>query len=321
MKAINNEWKKLGSYYRKNLAERDFFGGGCIVSNGKTLLDLNASNLVFGRSTLKPWMLKVFTQELAGIYSLQQKAMSVASHTAEDFHLKVATSLLPQEFHSALKTPTSVGMYGTPLDEPTKWKHACSAEHAAILQGCIQKKWPLENYQDWEHPFTKSYLGQLQRVLGSNWQPQIVAPDGCDLPTITMTLSELARLFEQLAIEKSQDWIWDSMTQAPEYVGGTRRLDSALMRSQKGRVLAKEGADGLIAGSFIGSSADTKHPETFGFVFKLSHGWDTQTMWFIISDMIKYFGSKMEINPFSAKGQDVAIQIPWPSILQDKFAD
>ena len=66
------------------------------------------------------------------------------------------------------------------------------------------------------------------------------------LPTASNTVAELALLYARLVVEKDDDWIWEAMVRNPDLVGGFNRLDSTIIKAGAGRVIAKEGADGLL---------------------------------------------------------------------------
>ena len=68
---------------------------------------------------------------------------------------------------------------------------------------------------------------------------------------------------------KDEDWIWESMIRNPDQgVGGFNRLDSTIMKSCQGKVIAKEGADGL-----LGLAIEHEdYPEGLGVVVKIAHG-------------------------------------------------
>jgi arylformamidase len=77
--------------------------------------------------------------------------------------------------------------------------------------------------------------------------------DGCQLPTPLLSLEELAELYRQLAqapAGSAEATVFRGMCSYPDWVGGPGRADTELMRANPGRLLAKEGADGLLAIAF-----------------------------------------------------------------------
>jgi L-asparaginase II len=76
-----------------------------------------------------------------------------------------------------------------------------------------------------------------------------VGVDGCGAPLFAISLSGLARAFGRLAAAPAgspERRVADAMSQYPEWVGGTGRDVTALMRGLPGAV-AKDGAEGVYA--------------------------------------------------------------------------
>ena len=152
-----------------------------------------------------------------------------------------------------MQTPLDVPLiqFGRQVRRPRRWYHTCSGEHAAVLRGCKLKGWERVGYTLPSHPMFEEYLEVLRKYLGEDWNPIKVARDGCGLPTVSNTVGELAQLLSGLAMDQSEDWIWEAMVKKPDLVGGFNRLDSTVIKAGKGKVIAKEGADGLLGMAII----------------------------------------------------------------------
>ena len=98
------------------------------------------------------------------------------------------------------------------------------------------------------------------------------AKDGCGFPTVSNTVNELARLYAGLVRDKDVDWIWQAMVEHPDLVGGFNRLDSTILKAGGGKVIAKEGADGLLGIAI----EHPDYPKGLGIVIKIAHGWKMQ---------------------------------------------
>lgn len=280
--------KALVEYKRSGLAEVRKFGSLFWSHGNKKIHSCGENRLVYARSTAKPFHLKAVAKDLDKVLSWEEKALSIASHTAETSHLKVLEKILKAKYREYLQVPPSLSLF---LDQETPKKsersyHPCSGEHSALIRACLENKWPLENYTAREHPFHQVFLKQIRSVLGSDWQTPITAVDGCGLLTFAFTLHELASLFASLARRKDEDWIWDAMIRHPYLVGGRARLDTAILESCEGKVLAKEGADGLLGLSVL----HPDYPEGLGIFIKLDHGTDPQAMWCIAHEILRSLG-------------------------------
>jgi L-asparaginase len=294
------EWEPLIDYRRNGVSETTIHGAVAWASGGEVVHSFGGNVLCYGRSMMKPLMLKVFTQELADTTDWQQKAIALSSHNGTPEHIAAAQSLLSEAEHGLMQTPLDVPLvqFGRQVRRPRRWYHCCSGEHAAILKGCRLRGWSRAGYVLPHHPFFAAYIGVLQRFLGASWQPLRVARDGCGLPTVSNTVSELAVLFGRLAEVRDEDWIWEAMTKHPDLIGGFNRLDSTVLKACEGRVVAKEGADGLLGLSVV----HPDYPRGLGIVIKIAHGWNPQATWYLARAVLGTLGFRLR-NPYSLHRQ------------------
>src|SRR5213593_4032726 len=73
-------WQPLVEYRRNGVAENTVHGAVSWVSGRNVVHSFGGNVEVYGRSMVKPIMMKVFTREFAKGLSDEQKAISVASH-------------------------------------------------------------------------------------------------------------------------------------------------------------------------------------------------------------------------------------------------
>jgi L-asparaginase II len=260
--------------------------------------------LCYGRSMMKPITMKIFSEGLDGVFTSEQKAISVASHNGDTEHVAAAQSILSESEWSLMQTPLDVPLvqFGRQVRRKRRWYHCCSGEHAAILRGCRQKGWGRVGYTLPHHPFFPAFIDVLRRTLGPDWEPKRVARDGCGLPTVSNTVSELALLYARLVVEKDDDWIWGAMTKHPDLVGGFNRLDSTIIKAGAGRVIAKEGADGL-----LGIAVEhPDYPQGLGIVIKIAHGWNSGATWYIARSVLGVLGIELR-NPYPLHRQKAFI--------------
>jgi len=288
------EWEPLVDYRRHGVSETTIHGAVAWASGGEVVHSFGGNVLCYGRSMMKPLMLKVFADELAGL-DWKQKAISVASHNGDAQHVAAAQSMLAEEDWGLMQTPLDVPLvqFGRQVRRPRRWFHTCSGEHAAVLRGCQEKGWEQAGYMLPHHPFFLAYLEEVRRFLGADWKPLRVARDGCGLPTLSNTVSELALLYAGLARTRDEDWIWESMQRYPDLVGGFNRLDSTILKAGQGAVMAKEGADGLLGLSVVHED----YPEGLGVVIKVAHGWNPQATWYLARAVLGVLGVELR-NPY-----------------------
>lgn len=294
------EWRPLVDYRRAGVSETTIHGAVAWATPGKLIHSFGGDVLCYGRSMMKPFMVKPLASALADVTTLEQKAIVVSSHNGTTQHVETAQSLLPKAEWGLMQTPLDVPLiqFGRQVRRPRRWYHCCSGEHAGILKACHLLGWPRTGYMMPSHPFFDAYMNELRRHLGPDWEPLRVARDGCGLPTVSNTVGELAFLYASLAKHRHEDWVWNAMTSHPDLVGGFGRLDSTIMKSGEGRVVAKEGADGLLGLSIV----HPHYPDGLGVVVKIAHGWNSQATWYVARAILGVLGFSLR-NPLPLNRQ------------------
>ncbi|MGP3754028.1 asparaginase [Streptomyces sp. IBSNAI001] len=210
---------------------------------------------VFPRSSNKPMQAAAILR--AGLdLSGERLALAAASHSGEGFHLELVRTMLAEHGLKPddLRTPPDL-----PLDpveaeaylaaggvrEPLTMN--CSGKHAAMLAVCVRNGWDTATYLGPSHP--------LQRLVGevvaeAAGEPvAAIGTDGCGAPLMAIGLVGLARAFRAFVLAEpgsAERRVADAMRAHPEYVAGTRRPDTWLMREVPG-TLSKMGAEAVQA--------------------------------------------------------------------------
>ncbi|MEV4000040.1 asparaginase [Streptomyces halstedii] len=210
---------------------------------------------VFPRSSNKPMQAAAILRaglELSG----ERLALAAASHSGEGFHLELVRTMLAEHGLTPddLRTPPDL-----PLDpveaeaylaagrvrEPITMN--CSGKHAAMLAVCVRNGWDTATYLDPAHPL-HILVGQV--VAEAAGEPvAAVGTDGCGAPLMAIGLVGLARAFRAFVTAEpgsAERRVADAMRAHPEYVAGTRRRDTWLMREVPG-TLSKMGAEAVQA--------------------------------------------------------------------------
>ncbi|MEC9391583.1 MAG: asparaginase [Myxococcota bacterium] len=308
------EWEPLVDYRRNGVSETTIHGAVAWASGDALIHSFGGNVLCYGRSMMKPITMKVFADELDGELNWKQKAIAVASHNGDTEHVATAQSILSQSEWGLMQTPLDVPLvqFGRQVRRKRRWFHTCSGEHAAILRGCRLRNWDRVGYTLPHHPLLPAFVDVLRRTLGPDWTPKRVARDGCGLPTVSNTVAELALLYARLVVEKEDDWIWEAMVRNPDLVGGFNRLDSTIIKAGAGRVIAKEGADGLLGLAI----EHPDYPDGLGVVVKIAHGWNSSATWYIARAILGVLGIELR-NPYPLHRQKAFIV---PGIVPDALA-
>jgi L-asparaginase len=309
------DWEPLVDYRRNGVSENTVHGAVAWATSEGPIHSFGGNVLCYGRSMMKPITMKIFAEDLGDTLSWEQKAICCASHNGDTEHVAAAQSILSEPERGLMRTPLDVPLvqFGRQVRRARRWYHCCSGEHAAILRGCRERGWPRVGYTLPQHPFFGAFVDQIRKTLGDDWQPLRVARDGCGLPTVSNTVNELARLFADVARRKDEDWIWEGMMRHPDLVGGFNRLDSTILKACEGRVLAKEGADGLIGLSII----HPDFPDGLGVVIKIAHGWNAQATWYVARAVLGVLGFELR-NPYPLHRQKAFIV---PGLVPEAYRD
>ena len=289
------EWEPLVDYRRNGVSETTIHGAVAWAVGGEILHSFGGNVLCYGRSMMKPVMLKVFARELEPITDWEQRAITVASHNGSTEHVAAAQSLLPEAEWGLMQTPLDVPLvqFGRQVRRPRRWYNNSSGQHAAILLGCRLKGYNRAGYTLPHHEWFAEYLELIRRDLGSDWEPRRIARDGDGFPTLAMTVGELAQVYSGLVRRKDEDWIFEAMTRHPDLVGGFNRLDSTILKAGKGKIIAKEGADGLLGMAI----EHPEFPDGLGVVIKIAHGWNPRATWYVARGILGTLGFALR-NPY-----------------------
>ncbi|MCH2349738.1 MAG: asparaginase [Candidatus Poseidoniales archaeon] len=299
------EWEPLVDFRRNEVSENTIHGAVAWAHGRDVFHSFGGNVLCYGRSMMKPLLMKTFVDELADELSWEQKAIACSSHNGDTEHVSTAQSILTESEWGLMQCPLDVPLiqFGRQVRRPRRWFHTCSGEHAAILKALRKMGINRAGYTLPQSDWFPLYLDVLRRFLvNPDWEPVRVSKDGCGLPTVSNTVNELAILFAGLVATKDQDWIWEAMQRHPDLVGGFNRLDSTILKAGDGTVLAKEGADGLLGLSIV----HPDYPNGLGIVIKIAHGWNSQATWYVARAVLGVLGVELR-NPYPLHRQKAFI--------------
>lgn len=247
----------LAEVVRSGFAEGRHRGSLVLLgADGRVELELGDPGApVFPRSSNKPMQAAAVLR--AGLdLSDERLALAAASHSGEGFHLDLVRTMLTEHGLTAedLRTPPDL-----PLDpvEAEAYLAAgqvrdrvtmnCSGKHTAMLAACALNDWPTDSYLDPVHPLQKLVRMVIEEAAGE--RVSAVGTDGCGAPLMAIGLTGLARAFRHFVLAApgtAEGRVADAMRAHPEYVAGTRRSDTWLMREVPG-TLSKMGAEAVQA--------------------------------------------------------------------------
>lgn len=189
----------------------------------------------------------------------EELALCTASHGGEAFHVAAARAILAKARvtdaalacgpHLPMHEPAAQAMVRAG-ESPSRIHNNCSGKHAGMLAHCVQQQWVTNGYHRYNHPMQQRVVSTLSRYMRIDATDLVRGIDGCGLPTFSMPLDAVAEGCARFAAaaaagEAAPATIFNAMVVHPEYVAGTDRLDTDLMRVANRRLFAKVGAEGF----------------------------------------------------------------------------
>jgi L-asparaginase II len=238
---------------------------------GRLRASAGAPGLVaFARSAVKPIQaLPVVEDGAVDQFGLteQELALCCASHSGETRHVEAARSMLHKVGleEEALACGPHAPWYGPAAEAlrdagvvPGRVHNNCSGKHVGMLALARVHGWPVAGYQELQHPVQRRLLREIARWTGSIDEEIPTAVDGCGVVTYALTLQAMAGAFARMAAAaRAGDTVVSRVVHAmvrwPEYVGGTGRLCTQVMRAVGGRIFAKVGAEGVYCAGIPGA--------------------------------------------------------------------
>jgi L-asparaginase len=247
--------------------------GVCAVAREGTLLNPDLAEMkVITRSTLKPWQflaVDVFTND--DIW-----ALGMASTAGQELHVKKLQEfqalikgdesqlILPQIYPFDPTQRTRCYAEGRPK---SRFYHFCCGKHLMMQYAAKVHGFSPEKYWEPSHPIQKKIMAYVHEQMGG--QVEWVT-DGCGLPTVHTEVKNLISLWHKMGSSKNERLLImkDLWGRNPVLMGGDETLDSQIMLASEGKVIAKEGADGV-----LGMQTRTEKGEpSFTVFLKLAHG-------------------------------------------------
>ena len=211
------------------------------------------------RSSMKPFQaLPVVEDGALDAAGLDAPALALlcASHTGTPRHLEGVRRIL--EAAGLHEGQLACGSHAPFSDEAaravlrsggsfTPLHNNCSGKHAGMLALAARRGWPLEGYHRPDHPVQRRIRAELARWLDVDPDGLAWGTDGCGVPTPRLTLRQMARAYARLVRARgAAARVVDAMTGHPELVSGPGRPVTRIMQATGGRLLVKEGAEGVL---------------------------------------------------------------------------
>jgi L-asparaginase II len=217
----------------------------------------NAQRLTYPRSSLKPLQAIALVESGAADafkFSDADIALACASHSGEEIHTTAVAALLKRI--GCTEGDLECGSHPpiiAPCAPSAVLCNNCSGKHTGMLALGRFLKIPVKDYTNPTHGIQQKILGAISEMCGNSITPAVCGVDGCSAPNPAMPLEDLARGLARLmnpasfseARQNACRRIVRAMAENPDYVAGTGRLDTMLMRAAKGKIMSKGGAEAV----------------------------------------------------------------------------
>jgi L-asparaginase II len=238
-------------------------------------------------------------------YTEDEIALACASHSGEPMHVRVAASMLRKAGYSerdlrcGTHLPFSEAEGERMLREgekPTQLHNNCSGKHAAMLAFAKHIGADPADYESNDNPVQQQILKTVGQFAELPVTEIHLGVDGCAAPNFAMPIAAMARCFANLIdppdsfgdeVKRACSRIISAMTNYPELIGGTERLDTLLMKAAPGRLVSKVGAEGVW---LCGVLPNEKYPTGLAIALKIEDGDDKRARPVVAVDLLRKLG-------------------------------
>jgi len=286
-------YNPIYQFSRGKIPESIHYGAVAVVNAAGDLIASYGDPHVatFLRSTAKPFQALPFIARKGDQrYDLtdQEIALICSSHSGTDKHVQVL-----QELQGKIGITEADLMCGShppyhkatreKLEErgerPTSNRHNCSGKHTGMIAHAKMSGLPINTYLELDHPVQQRILQSLSEMCALKVDQIILGTDGCSVPTFALPLYNAALAWAKLvdpsdlppARERACRTITRAMTTHPFMVAGPDRLDTKLMDTAKGKVVAKSGAEAF-QGLGVPPGVLGEGSQALGIALKISDG-------------------------------------------------
>ncbi len=238
-----------------------------LSGDGETIAQIGDPEIVtFIRSSAKPFQVLPFLLSGAAErfgFSENEIALACGSHSGEPMHSALAAEMLEK---AGFGEPDLRCGAQIPFDEkcaenliragqnPTQLHNNCSGKHAAMLAFARHIGADAKTYESPENPVQAEILKVFSDFTETPVDEIEIGIDGCAAPNFAVSLKAMAKAQAKLIhppenfsenLKKACRQIVSAMINHPELIGGSRRLDTLMMQTRRGKFISKIGAEGV----------------------------------------------------------------------------
>ena len=234
--------------------------------NGEKLFSTdNENDYIYPRSSIKIFQAIPFVSSNAlEILNLNQKqiSLSCSSHCGEEFHIKelkkwinkikLKPSNLKCGIHNPLDKKSAEKLFLSG-NKPYQLYNNCAGKHLAMLTTCKINKFSINDYLNFDHPHQINIRSVFSKFTEEKILMKSYGVDGCSAPQYSFTINQLGKALSNLYNSYHSKFEFslniktmiDSILNNPLFIGGSKNLDSNLIKISNGNIFCKGGAEGV----------------------------------------------------------------------------
>lgn len=199
----------------------------------------------------------------ADFYKLSEERLSFAcaSHNGENRHVDAAAAWLADincsddDLACGPEYPSDTEFRDAMVKAGQSVRHAhhnCSGKHTGLLTTCRYLDDDIAHYHTYEHPAQRRWMSVMDELLGIDTTQLPWGYDGCGIPTIALSLQQMAHAFARFANPvgltesraEAMDRIATAVSKHPYMIAGKNSLCTDLISVTGKELLVKTGAEG-----------------------------------------------------------------------------
>lgn len=286
-------------------------GAFCLIDAGgkitKSAGDIKTP--IFPHSAIKSMQaMALFASGAVEKFSLDKKdiALSCASHNGDVIHIEGVQRFLKKigcsvdDLECGVHVPLGKGARkvffatGEPL---SAIYNACSGKHAGMLAVARALGVATKGYSEPSHEVQQLVQYCIEQVIGQDLKGDRCAVDGCSVPTFAAPLESFALGFARMSsgsglsveLANAAKQIFSAGAEYPILIRGESYLDSDLIAAFNGRLMIKNGAEGVYCGVLHSNNKE----KNIGFALKIDDG-NLQVSEVVVANILLNFANANE---------------------------
>jgi L-asparaginase II len=296
-----------------------------IEGDGNKVAEIGDSSAVtFWRSAAKAFQAVPFlTSGAAAGYGFSDKeiALACASHSGEPFHIELVKQMLVRSGsdETTLRCGAHLPMHEESMhkllragEKENQLHNNCSGKHSAMIAFAKHIGADPDTYLSQDSPVQKAILETVSLFTEVPIDEIKIGIDGCSAPNFAVPLSSMALAYAKLinpeeffARETHENTrnkekennkvslieacrrIVSAKMKYPQYVGGSVRLDTRIMKALPGKIVCKVGAEGVWSAGILPCE---KWPKGLAIALKIEDGNDYRARPVVAVELLKKLG-------------------------------